>query len=56
MSILSCFQTAHEVGVSENTVSFFYQQFRSACFDYLMDMENELIGGKNKKFLAEYKF
>ena len=42
------FQAAHEVGVSENTVSFFYQQFRSACFDYLMDMENELIGGKNK--------
>ena len=44
----SCFQTAHEVGVNKNTVSFYFKQFRSACFNYLMNLYQPKIGGINK--------
>lgn len=42
------YQAANEVDISENTVSYFYQQFRNACFEYVLDMKDEPIGGMNK--------
>ena len=41
-------QTAHEVNVSCNTVSFYFIQFRNACIDYLIEMPDKLIGGPGK--------
>ena len=41
-------QTAHEVDVSCNTVSYYFIQFRNACIDYLIDMPDQLIGGIGK--------
>ena len=37
-----------EVGVNKNTVTFYYKQFRSACFECISNQETHLIGGEGK--------
>ena len=39
---------AHETGVTPATVTFYYKQFRSACFDYVLSLSKRRIGGEGK--------
>ena len=41
-------QAQFEVGVNKNTVTFYYKQFRSDCFECILNQETDLIGGEGK--------
>ena len=41
-------QTQFEVGVNKNTVSFYFKQFRNACFEHVINQDFPLIGGEGK--------
>ena len=44
----SCKDTAREVGVSQNTVTYYFTLFRNACDAYVLSMNDFAVGGPGK--------